>query len=161
LADDNRKPQPFDVGTVHYLVRLMSRYDLSEIDLTEGDQRIRLRRGTRVRHVQAAVPAPGAPPPSQPLTPPSKQAEEKPAKNLLEIRSSIVGTFYAQPKPGAEPYVKVGSRVTPTTVVCIIDAMKVNNEITADCSGVIAEICVKNGDPVEWKTVLFRVDPTG
>ena len=69
--------------------------------------------------------------------------------------------FYAQAKPGLPPFVTVGSRVTPSTVVCIVEAMKVLNEIPADCSGVIAEICVENGDPVEFKTVLFRVDPAG
>jgi acetyl-CoA carboxylase biotin carboxyl carrier protein len=72
-----------------------------------------------------------------------------------------VGTFYAQPSPEAPPYVSVGSRVTPTTVVCQIEAMKIFNEIMAECSGVIREILVKNKEPVEYGTVLFRVDPNG
>jgi acetyl-CoA carboxylase biotin carboxyl carrier protein len=98
----------------------------------------------------AALPAPKlAEPPPQ--TPPSRQ--------LVEIKSPTVGTFYAQEKPGAPPYVSVGSRVTPTTIVCQIEAMKIFNEITADCSGVIAEVCVQNKEFVEYGTVLFRVDP--
>jgi acetyl-CoA carboxylase biotin carboxyl carrier protein len=164
LADENRKPQPFDVGTIRHLVQLMGRYDLSEIDLSEGDQRIRLRRGTRVKNTPVAAPAalPATPPSAQAPTPATTPAApEKPARNLAEIRSPAVGTFYAQAKPGLPPYVTVGSRVTPTTVVCTIEAMKVFNEITADCSGVIAEICVEDGNAVEYKTVLFRVDPAG
>jgi acetyl-CoA carboxylase biotin carboxyl carrier protein len=70
----------------------------------------------------------------------------------------MVGTFYAQPEPGAEPYVRVGARVTPTTTVCIIEAMKIMNNIDAEVSGVIKEICVLDAQPVEFGQVLFRVD---
>ena len=70
----------------------------------------------------------------------------------------MVGTFYAQPEPGAEPYVRVGARVTPTTTVCIIEAMKIMNNIDAEVSGVIKEICVQDAQPVEFGQVLFRVD---
>jgi acetyl-CoA carboxylase biotin carboxyl carrier protein len=159
LAEANDKPRPFDVRTIRYLVRLMSQHDLSEIDLTEGDLRIRLRRGTRVKLPSALPPA--ATPAAAPAPAPATAPPEKPAKKLLEIKSQAVGTFYAQREPGAPPFVTVGSRVTPTTVVCIIEAMKVMNEIQAECSGVIGEVCVNNGDFVEWNTVLFRVDPAG
>ena len=77
---------------------------------------------------------------------------------MHEIKSQLVGTFYASPKPGTAQFVKVGDRVTPTTVVGIIEAMKIFNEITADCTGVIREICVENQQPVEFEQVLFRVD---
>lgn len=161
MADDaSNTPEPFDVGTIKSLVRLMSLHDLSEIDLRQGEQRIRLRRGTRLRaapplaHVPTPAPAPAPPNP----TPPPAEA---PAKKHHEIRSPAVGTFYAQKEPGSPPYVTVGSRVTPDTVVCQIEAMKLFNEITADCSGVIVEVVAQNKQFVEYDTVLFRVDLTG
>src|SRR5262245_48849901 len=104
----------------------MSRHDLSEIDLTEGEQRIRLRRGPRV---VAGPVGPALLPPTPPsgpsaLTPVEKPAAadaSKPPRKLIEIKSPTVGTFYAQKEPGAPPFVTVGSRVTPTTIVCIIE----------------------------------------
>jgi acetyl-CoA carboxylase biotin carboxyl carrier protein len=78
---------------------------------------------------------------------------------LLEIKSPMVGTFYKSPEPGAEPYVKNGTRVAPGQVVCIIEAMKIMNEIESEVQGVIREVCVENAQPVEFGQVLFRVDP--
>ena len=80
-------------------------------------------------------------------------------EDLLEIKSPIVGTFYEAPSPDSEPYVEAGSRVDPQTVVCIIEAMKVMNEIKAEVSGTIVERTVKNGQAVEYGQVLFRVRP--
>ncbi len=88
----------------------------------------------------------GAPPPAVP-------------SNLVEIKSPMVGTFYAAPEPGAEPYVKGGSRVSPGQVVCIIEAMKIMNEIESEVSGLIRESLVENAQPVEFGQPLFRVDP--
>ena len=164
MAEEPETPRPFDVRTISDLVRLMSEHDLAEIDLRWGDERIRLRRGQEVVPT-VALPAPPAAAPTPPApaanSPETAAAPEKPAKKLLEIRSPTVGTFYAQREPGAPPFVSVGSRVTPNTVVCLIEAMKVYNDVTADCSGVIAEVCVENKQFVEYNTVLFRVDPTG
>jgi acetyl-CoA carboxylase biotin carboxyl carrier protein len=84
-----------------------------------------------------------------------------PATHLKEIRSPMVGTFYKAPEPGAEAYVKVGNRVTPGQTVCIIEAMKIMNEIEAELAGVVREISVEDGQPVEFGQVLFRVDPNG
>jgi acetyl-CoA carboxylase biotin carboxyl carrier protein len=81
--------------------------------------------------------------------------------HLKEIRSPMVGTFYKAPEPGAEPYVKVGNRVTPGQTVCIIEAMKIMNEIEAEIAGVVREISVDDGQPVEFGQALFRVDPNG
>jgi acetyl-CoA carboxylase biotin carboxyl carrier protein len=81
--------------------------------------------------------------------------------HLKEIRSPMVGTFYKAPEPGAEAYVKVGNRVTPGQTVCIIEAMKIMNEIEAEIAGVVREISVEDGQPVEFGQVLFRVDPNG
>jgi acetyl-CoA carboxylase biotin carboxyl carrier protein len=80
---------------------------------------------------------------------------------LKEIKSPMVGTFYMSPEPGAEPYVKPGSRITPGQTVCIIEAMKIMNEIEAEIAGVIREISVDDAQPVEFGQVLFRVDPNG
>ncbi len=166
MADEaNREPGPFDVQTVKNLVALMSRHDLSEIDLQQGDQRIRLRRGPRglvaappAAAPPAALPAPtpAAPPP---VASPSPEAD-RPTKTFHTIKSPTPGTFYVRPKPDAEPFVRVGSRVTPTTVVCLIEAMKIFNEIQAECAGVITEVLVENQQPVEYGQVLFKVDPT-
>lgn len=164
-ADDGSKiPSPFDVRTIKDLVSLMSRHDLNEIDLRDGELRIRLRRGQRELAVPAPVPVAAAPPaaaPSAPAPANDAPASAKPSKPLHDITSPTPGTFYAAPSPDAEPFVKVGSRVTPTTVVCVIEAMKIFNEIQAECSGVIVEILAENQKSVEYGQVLFRVDPTG
>jgi acetyl-CoA carboxylase biotin carboxyl carrier protein len=157
----NDSPQPFDLRTIEVLVGLMSQHDLSEIDLQQGDRRLRLRRGMRQKVAPVAYAPPLAAPASTPAAPPAPAAAEKPAKKLLEIKSTTVGTFYARPKPEAPPYVTVGSKVTPTQVVGLIEAMKLFNELTADCTGVIVEVLVEDKQPVEFEQVLFRVDPTG
>jgi len=97
-----------------------------------------------------ALPAPGGA---------AEPARSAPA--LKEIRSPMVGTFYKAPEPGADPYVKVGGRITPGQTVCIIEAMKIMNEIEAEISGVVREICADDTQPVEFGQVLFRVDPNG
>ena len=160
-------PGPFDVRTIRYLSALMDRFDMTEIDLRDGDLHIRLRRRARRLAVEAA-PAVASLPAAQPqplavsaaASAPAPAPAEAPAKLLLEIKSPTPGTFYASPKPDAEPFVRVGSRVQKDTVVCIIEAMKVFNEITADVSGVIVAIQVENQQPVEYGQVLFKVDPT-
>ena len=95
------------------------------------------------------------------VTPAGSQpvAASAPATPLLEIKSPMVGTFYKAPEPGAEAYAKVGSRVATGQVVCIIEAMKIMNEIESEVQGVIREVCVDNAQPVEFGQVLFRVDP--
>lgn len=79
--------------------------------------------------------------------------------NLVEIRSPMVGTFYSAPEPGAEPYIKAGSRVATGQVVCIIEAMKIMNEIESEVAGVVREVLVENAQPVEFGQPLYRVDP--
>jgi acetyl-CoA carboxylase biotin carboxyl carrier protein len=143
----------------------MGRHDLSEIDLREGDLRIRLRRGPHgvvasLPATAATLTAPGDA--TRPSPAPQAPAEPaKPAKALLEIKSPGPGTFYVAANPGAEPFVRVGSRVTPATVVGVLEAMKLFTEIAADCTGTIMEILVENQQPVEYNQVLFRVDPAG
>jgi acetyl-CoA carboxylase biotin carboxyl carrier protein len=162
VAEESSKvPGPFDVRTIKYLVGLMSRHDLSEIDLREGELRIRLRRGGREVIVP---PAAVATPPVVPAAVPAADsapagAADKPPKQLIPIKSPTPGTFYSAASPDAEPFVRVGSRVTPTSVVCVIEAMKIFNEIQAECTGTITEILVENQQPVEYGQVLFNVDP--
>lgn len=176
LPDAAGSPRPFDVKIVEYLVKLMKEYDLSEIDLREGHHRVRLLKSheplttsssmmTSPTGSIGAAATPGmilAQPPlaAKDVSPPPSTPTVAPQKKLIEIKSELIGTFYAKPKPDKDDYVKVGSRVTPDTVVCQIEAMKIFNEIRAGVSGTIAEVCVKNGEPVEYNTVLFRVDPS-
>ncbi len=104
-------------------------------------------------HVVVAPPhaaaAPGSPAP----------VAAPPPSHLVEIKSPMVGTFYSAPEPGAEPYVKAGSRVATGQVVCIIEAMKIMNEIESEVAGVVREVLVENAQPVEFGQLLFRVDP--
>jgi acetyl-CoA carboxylase biotin carboxyl carrier protein len=106
----------------------------------------------------AAAPAPGVSPAGPDA---GRGGGSAGASTLKEIKSPMVGTFYASPEPGAEPYLKAGTRVAAGQTVCIIEAMKIMNEIEAEFGGVIREICVEDAQPVEFGQVLFRVDPHG
>jgi acetyl-CoA carboxylase biotin carboxyl carrier protein len=120
--------------------------------------------GSGFGHVIVSNPGTGAAPPGTSATSaassPSPQAAA-PSPQLLEIKSPMVGTFYQSPEPGAQPYAKVGTRVTVGQVVCIIEAMKIMNEIESEVSGVVREVAAQNAQPVEFGQVLFRVDPHG
>ena len=152
-------PRPFDGATVEHLIGLMAKHDLSEISLQEGDQRIKLSKGGVVAYAPAPVPVAPAATPAAP--PPPHAAPTAPAAPAgLEIKSEMVGTFYSKPKPDKPDYVSVGSKLTANTVVCTIEAMKIFNEVPAGVSGTVREVCVKNGEFVEFGTVLFRVDPS-
>ena len=87
--------------------------------------------------------------------------QEAPKTSLLEVKSPMVGTFYSAPEPGAKPYVSVGSRVSKGQVLCIIEAMKIMNEIESEFAGVVREVLVEDAHPVEYGQVLFRIDPNG
>ncbi len=147
-----------DIDEIRELVRLMVDNDLAELDVSDGENKIKLKRGGGDEPVIVAAPAPAA------AAPAAVQAGNvEPAaveEELIEIKSPMVGTFYASTSPDSEPHVSIGSGVGADTVVCIVEAMKVMNEIKADCIGTIAEICVKNAQPVEYGQVLFRVKPS-
>ncbi len=160
-----------NIKDLRQLVKLMVDSDLSEVDLTDGEHnRIYIKRSTgdeptvvmaphqAMHAMPPAAPAPAAAPSS------SQGAEGEPApapqgEELLEVRSPMVGTYYSAPSPDSEAYVSVGSAVSDDTVVCIVEAMKVMNEIKAECAGTIAEVCVSNAQPIEFGQVLFRVKP--
>jgi acetyl-CoA carboxylase biotin carboxyl carrier protein len=146
-----------EIKDIKQLVRLMVESDLGELDIAEGETKIHLKRGAGGMPVPAApvAPAEGAPAAQASSAP----AAPAPASNLVEIKSPMVGTFYAASSPDSEPYVSSGTVVGEDGVVCIIEAMKVMNEIKAECSGTIVETCVKNAQPVEYGQVLFRVKP--
>ena len=149
-----KNSHPFDVTTVERLIGLMTQHDLSEVDLHSGESRIRLRRG----HAPAAMAMPMPTPAHAPTPASTPAAPAVDHKKYHVITSPTPGTFYAQATPSDPAYVKPGSKVNGDTVVCKIEAMKIFNDITADCSGTIIEILVKNAEPVEYGQPLFKVE---
>ena len=149
------------IEDVRQYVQLMVENDLTELNVEEGAKKILLRRGGVDAVVGGAagvteLPRMPAPTGKGISSGPIAQAAEE----LLEVKSPMVGTFYNTPSPDSDPYVSMGDRISPDDVVGIVEAMKVMNEIKAECSGTIAEICVKNAQPVEFGQVLLRVRPT-
>ncbi len=167
MADkDTPGDAPFDLDKLKQLVEMMESHDLTDVHLKRGDEQWRLRRGPRqVVHAvpqqyapapQQYAPAPGAPVPVAAAAAPAAPAADS---GLIDIKSPTVGTFYAAPSPGEPAFVSVGSVVTSETIVCLIEAMKVFNQIPAEVNGTIAAILVKSGDAVEFGQPLFRVKP--
>ncbi len=152
-----------DLKKVRELIHLMKENDLVEVEIVDGDQKIHLKRPqpATTAYIPSAVPmapaASAAPAPAVQKPQPDMAMPEE--SGLLEIKSPIVGTFYPAPNPEAAPYVKPGDKVKPDTVVCIVEAMKVMNEIKAEVSGTIVEVLVKDGQSVEFGQPLFRVRP--
>ncbi len=151
-----------DFEEIKSIVELMDQKSLTEFELQRDDFKLRIRRGNGgyVAATQEGAPFLLTPPdPSRPPETPAPGEPEKdsPASDVSEIRSPMIGTFYCSPSPEAAPYVSVGSEVEPSTVVCIIEAMKVMNEIKAEKKGVITEILSENAKPVEFGQALFRI----
>jgi len=152
----------FDVRKVRRFIELMNEHDLTEIDLRQGDQRIRLRRGPEVVTVAGATPSAA---PTTAAGPKAADAAGSAATspgedaNALYVRSPMVGTFYTAASPDTPPFIRVGDQVGPESTVCIVEAMKVFNEIPAECSGKIAAVLATNGQSVEYGQPLFRVTP--
>jgi acetyl-CoA carboxylase biotin carboxyl carrier protein len=153
------------ISEVNELVELMTAHDITEVHLEDGDRKILLRRGV-VCSSAGVAPVAAPAPVSAPVAPAAAPAPaETPAQasaaadNLVDIVSPMVGTFYSSPSPDSDPFISEGGKVSVDTVVCIVEAMKVMNEIKAECTGTIAEICVTNAQPVEFGQVLFRVKP--
>ncbi len=154
----------FDVRRIRRLVELMKEHELNEIDLRQGETRIKLRRtGDEPVIVstspprEAHLPMAAAPEPAR-GAPASVPAEPKSAAHEAFIKSPMVGTFYAAPDPDSAPFIKVGDHVGVDTTVCIVEAMKVFNEIPAEVSGKIVAVLVENGAAVEFGQPLFKVD---
>lgn len=149
-----------DIRKLKELVRLMVANDLSELDLRDSEEQVTLR-----RHGANSVPpsmvalTPSAVPVPQAGTAPVESAATAPVEGQIEIVSPMVGTFFAAPDPDSLPFVKVGDHVDPDTVVCVIEAMKIFNEIKAECSGTIAKVLVKNTEAIEFSQPMFTVKP--
>jgi acetyl-CoA carboxylase biotin carboxyl carrier protein len=143
----------FDVDRIRQIIELMEQHELSEVDLQEGEEKIKLKRGGAAQLVAApmAVPAPVAA--SAAVTPPADNA------GTVTIDAPMVGTFYSKANPESPVFVKVGDRVGEDTIVCIVEAMKVFNEIPAECSGTIVEILANDQEPVDFGKPMFRVKP--
>ncbi len=152
----------FDVRKIRRLIELMKEHDLTEIDLQQGEVRIQLRRAGSGMPPIVSAPAvvqqiPVAGPPAPESVAPAAVEPKGGATSV--IKSPMVGTFYMAPDPDSPPYVKVGDHVGPETTVCIVEAMKVFNQIPAELSGRIVAVLVENGAPVEFGQPLFKVDP--
>lgn len=153
----------FNIDRIRDLINLMKEHELSEVDLKQGDQQIRLARGS-------SVPMGVAPPPVMPYVAaapvaapaaPAAPAADVDGPHIKLITSPMVGTFYCKPNPTSPDFVKVGSKVSPDTVVCTVEAMKVFNEIPAEISGTIVAVLVGNEEPVDFGRPLFKVDTRG
>ncbi|MEM9944134.1 MAG: acetyl-CoA carboxylase biotin carboxyl carrier protein [Planctomycetota bacterium] len=147
----------FDVDKIREFIELMEQHDLSEVDLKQAEQRIRLRRGADPVAVAAAPVVPASAPVSAapPAAAPAPTVQDD--ANICYIESPTIGTFYSKPKPDSPDFVKVGDVVSPDTVVCIVEAMKMFNEITAGVSGKIVEVLAQNEDAVDNNKPLFKV----
>jgi acetyl-CoA carboxylase biotin carboxyl carrier protein len=147
-----------DLEVLRALVALLDESSATSIKLARGDASYEVSRGgalVPMAQPAMALPAPGAVP-----TPAAAAAPPAPAKShLIDIKSPMVGTFYSAPEPGAEPYVKSGSRVAPGQTLCIIEAMKIMNEIESEVSGTVRERLIEDAQPVEFGQVLYRVEP--
>ena len=147
---------------IRELVRLLESSGLSVLEIEEADLRVRLEKG---QTAGLAQPVPAALPQAVPAALPVETAPD-PApvadgtvdfNRLKEVKSPLVGIFYAAPSPGAEPFAGVGSRVRKGDVLCVVEAMKLMNEITADADGEVIDVCVQNGQVVEFGQILFKL----
>ena len=156
-----------DLKDIKAIIDLMKKNSITEFELEEKDSKLRLKRGvagavvaspgfeevTPVIPMQVSAPSVLAPASSMSASPPVSSGE-------IDIKSPMIGTFYRSPSPEAGPYVDVGTEVGPDTVVCIIEAMKVMNEIKAEAKGVITQVLVENGKPIEFGQALFKIRPS-
>ncbi|NLF83348.1 MAG: acetyl-CoA carboxylase biotin carboxyl carrier protein [Candidatus Gastranaerophilales bacterium] len=147
---------------IEKLAELVSKNDLSEITVEDGDKAVTIRKERGFVAAQPVPVAQAAPVAAQQTPQPAAEAApaKKPeASNLIRITSPMVGTFYRSPAPGAEPFTAVGKTVSIGQVVCIIEAMKLMNEIESEVSGKVVEICVDDGQPVEFGQTLMVIEP--
>ena len=151
-----------DLKDIKAIIDLMKKNAIAEFELEKQDFKIKLKRavGLPGGAEEAQVPTYAAPvaistSPTVPVVLPAPQASGE-----LEIKSPMIGTFYRAPSPEAPPYVEVGMEVNPESVVCIVEAMKVMNEIKAEVKGIVTQVLVENAKPVEFGQPLFKIRPT-
>ena len=148
-----------DIRKVKKLIELLDESGIAEIEITEGEESVRISRYSAHAHAPAAAPvvaaAPAAP---AAVAAPAEAPAEVVEEDGYEVTAPMVGSYYAASSPGAAPYVQVGDRVNEGDTLCIIEAMKMMNQIEADVSGVVKSIRIQNGEPVEFGQVLFVID---
>ncbi|MCK4912581.1 MAG: acetyl-CoA carboxylase biotin carboxyl carrier protein [Candidatus Omnitrophica bacterium] len=141
-----------EIKKLKEFIKFMDDNNLNELEIEEDGKRIRLKKNSSSQPTvisQAPLPVPTAAP-----------AENKPAdSNTLEIKSPMVGTFYTAPSPGAKPYAEIGTILKPGDIVCIIEAMKLMNEIKAEVGGKVVQILAENGNSIEFGQTLFAIEP--
>jgi acetyl-CoA carboxylase biotin carboxyl carrier protein len=153
---------------LRYVKKLLEMIDSSSVNSIEitSEKGVKIRISKSARAIQMATPMQMMASPAAPALPaaPAPQAAQEPAKQEspkprdLEVKSPMVGTYYAAPEPGAKPYLSVGDRISKGQILCIIEAMKIMNEIESEFDGVVKEILAQNAHPVEYGQVLFRID---
>src|SRR4029079_17546973 len=156
-----------DLRYVKKLLEMIDSSSVNSIEITsEKGVKIRISKSARaiqmaapMQMAQPALPAPQAAP--APHAPAETAKQEAPKPKYLEVKSPMVGTYYSAPEPGSKPYLAVGDRISKGQIVCIIEAMKIMNEIESEFDGVVKEILAQNAHPVEYGQVLLRVDPNG
>ncbi|MEJ7595214.1 MAG: acetyl-CoA carboxylase biotin carboxyl carrier protein [Planctomycetaceae bacterium] len=163
-VENEDKSDSFDLDRIRKLLQLMEKFDVSEINLQNDDESWKIRRGPRVTYAQPASSSGYAMPMATHAAPAVAPAAAAPAAPVaapagVTINAPTVGTFYAAASPEDAPFVTVGTVVKPDTVICMIEAMKVFNQILAEKSGRIVEILVENGDAVGFGQPLFRIEP--
>ena len=149
-----------DIRKVKKLIELLETSDIAEIEIKEGEEAVRISRSSSVT---TTVVAPAAAPVAAPAPSPAAAAEEKPAPQTTSrhiVSSPMVGTFYRKPAPDKPPFVEVGDIVSEGSVLCVIEAMKLFNEIESEVTGKIVKILVDDSSPVEFDQPLFLVDPS-
>ena len=157
-----------DIRKVKKLIELLDDSGIAEIEISEGEDSVRISRypaGVPVAAAPVAAPAPMPAPAASAPAPAADATAEAPAEakeeDGFEVTAPMVGTFYAASSPGAAPYVQVGDRVNEGDTLCIIEAMKMMNQIEAEVSGTVKSIRVQNGEPVEYGQILFVIDQRG
>jgi acetyl-CoA carboxylase biotin carboxyl carrier protein len=155
-----------DIRKVKKLIELLEESGVSEIEIKEGEESVRISRhpGGMVHTISAPMgyaPMPGVAAPAAPAAAPAPAAGSRTAAEHAPdsvVTAPMVGTFYSAPAPGAKPFVEIGSEVKPGDVLCIIEAMKMMNQIESDKAGRVVSVLVKNGDPVEFGQTLFIIE---
>lgn len=144
-----------DLQQIEALARLIRQSDLTALEVSEGAMRIRLERERTAANTTPAIPVQPVAAPVDPVQPDPSPAVD--FNHITEIKSPMVGVFYAAPAPGAQPYVSIGSKVKAGDVLCLIEAMKLMNEITAEKDGEIVDICAQDGQIVEFGQTVFKI----
>ena len=151
-----------NIKQIRELAQILSQNELNSLEIVEGDTRIRLEKGGAQAAAPAVQPASRQSETAQPTqtADPAEKTERDAGvdfNRLTEVKSPLVGVFYAAPSPEAEPYVKIGSTVKKGDILCIVEAMKLMNEIVAEQDGTVVDVCAHNGDVVEYGQTLFKL----